>query len=65
MQQYFRLVNTHMHGLIGGKVESESFSHDFNLPKCYNIPKTKLRDITPPSQGSDGEVYSSDGSMLV
>ena len=46
MQQYFRLVNTHMHGLIGGKVESESFSHDFRLPKCYDIPKAKLRDIT-------------------
>jgi len=28
-----------MHGLPGGKVESESFSHDFRLPKCYDVPK--------------------------
>jgi hypothetical protein len=62
------LVNTHMHGLIGGKVESESFSHDFRLPKCYDIPKAKLRDITPSStasMGIEGEIYSTDGSMLV
>ena len=39
--QYFKLINTHMHGLPGGKVESESFSHDFRLPKCYDIPKFK------------------------
>lgn len=55
-----------MHGLIGGNVESESFSHDFRLPKCYDIPKTKLREIvTPASAGQEGgEVYSSDGSLL-
>jgi CCR4-NOT transcriptional regulation complex NOT5 subunit len=28
-----------MHGVPGGKVESESFSHDFSLPKCYNVAK--------------------------
>lgn len=39
MHQYFKLINTHMHGLPGGKVESESLSHDFRLPKCYDIQK--------------------------
>jgi hypothetical protein len=39
MQQYFKLINTHMHGQPGGRVESESFSQDFRLPKCYDIPK--------------------------
>lgn len=37
MQQYFKLINSQMHGLPGGKVESESFSHDFRLPDCYDI----------------------------
>jgi len=39
MQEYLKLINTHMHGLAGGKVESESFTPDFRLPKCYEIPK--------------------------
>lgn len=32
-----------MHGVPGGKIESESFSHDFRLPKCYEIPKFKVQ----------------------
>jgi len=47
------MVNTHMHGLSGSKVESESFTHDFRLPKCYDIPKAKLRDITSHADNSD------------
>jgi len=34
-----------MHGLPGGKVESESFTHDYTLPKCYDIPKFKEKTI--------------------
>lgn len=45
MEQYFRLINTQMHGQLGGKVESESFSHNFLLPKCYDMPK--FREIPP------------------
>ena len=29
MEEYFKLINSHMHGLPGGKVESESFTPDF------------------------------------
>ena len=39
MNDFFDLVNTQMHGLPGGKVESESLSHEFRLPSCYDIPK--------------------------
>jgi len=52
MQQYFKLVNTHMHGMPGGRVESESFSHDFRLPKCYDIPKFKETAALPAEGGS-------------
>jgi len=41
MNQYFRLINTHMHGVPGGKIESESFRTDFRMPKSYDIPKFK------------------------
>ena len=44
MEQYFKLVNTHMHGQPGGIVESESFTHDFRLPQCYDMPK--FREMT-------------------
>lgn len=53
MTQYFKLINTQMHGIPGGKVESESFSQDFRLPKCYEIPKTKLKDIASLSTDKD------------
>ena len=43
MGNYFKQINTHMHGSLGENVESESFSHDFRLPKCYDMPK--LREI--------------------
>ena len=38
MEQYFSLVNTHMHGQPGGIVESESFTPEFVLPSCYDVP---------------------------
>jgi len=38
-----------MHGMPGGLVESESFSHDFRLPKCYDIPK--FREAGASSEG--------------
>ena len=44
MKKYFKLINSNMHGLPGGKVESESFIPDFSLPKCYDVPK--LRELT-------------------
>lgn len=49
MNQYFRLINTHMHGQLGAKVESESFSDDFRLPKCYEMPQFK--DAMPNDSG--------------
>ncbi len=52
MQQYFKLINSHMHGLLGGIVESESFTHDFNLPKCYDIPKFREMTANTSESGS-------------
>jgi len=52
MQHYFKLVNTHMHGVPGGKVESESFNHDFRLPQCYDIPK--FREFSKGSKEESG-----------
>jgi len=51
MEQYFKLINTLMHGQPGGIVESESFTHDFRLPKCYDMPK--FRELAP-AGGSTG-----------
>lgn len=48
MDQYFKLINTSMHGQPGSKIESESFYHDFRLPKCYEIPK--MRDSNESQQ---------------
>jgi len=57
MEQYFNLVNTHMHGQPGGIVESESFTPDFRLPTCYDIPKfreaasgTEVKELIPPAR---------------
>ena len=41
MEQYFKLIDTSMHGQPGSKIESESFDHDFRLPKSYEIPKMR------------------------
>lgn len=56
MEQYFKLINTHMHGQLGSTVESESFSHQFLLPKCYDMPK--FREIPPNSSGSPPQLIS-------
>lgn len=64
MLQYFQLINTHMHGLPGGKVESESFSHDFSLPKCYIIPHTKLKEIASLQGDNDLLLASSSSEMF-
>lgn len=48
MEQYFKLINTSMHGQPGSKIESESFYHDFRLPKSYEIPK--MRETSDQSQ---------------
>ena len=45
MEQYFRLLNSQLHGKLGHRIESEQFYHDFRLPKCYDMPK--VRGITP------------------
>jgi hypothetical protein len=57
MGQYFKLINTHMHGMPGGMVESESFSHDFRLPKCYDIPKFRETDSAS-SEGGTAQLIS-------
>jgi hypothetical protein len=58
MRQYFKLINTHMHGMPGGLVESESFSHDFRLPKCYDIPKFRETAVASSESGSSQLINS-------
>ena len=55
MQEYFRLINTHMHGLPGSKIESESFSHDVSLPKCYEV--SQFRESPSPT-GATAQLIS-------
>ena len=62
MQHYFKLVNTHMHGVPGGKVESESFNHDFRLPKCYDVPK--FREFSKGSKEESGQLVTSQRCKL-
>jgi len=45
LEQYFKLINTQMHGQLGSQVESESLNHEFRLPKCFDMPK--FREIAP------------------
>ena len=54
LRQYFKLINTHLHGVTGGIVESESFEVDYKaqLPKCYDIPKFREAQKGSKEEGS-------------
>ena len=58
LEQYFKLINTQTHGQLGSMVESESLTHEFRLPKCFDMPK--FREIAPSMNGQPNQLISAE-----